>query len=231
MRPLGVWCSRRMAESERSPLAGAGTKCTKPTRRRVAVVAEREHRVAVIGRVHVVERHREAALRLAAQPRAADALDLAPLLERQLARAHDARGVAGLLQARDRLAHLADRPALEREARRMHDRLVADVDRAQADRVPVGEVLARDAEHRHAPGVRVAVPREVGQQRRGGRGVADRIARHERHAADGAVGEEGRALLVEEVRLVAAQREVGERVAAVALDQPARVAAIGRRPG
>ena len=141
MRPLGVWCSRRMAESERSPLAGAGTKCTKPTRRRSRVVAEREHRVAVIRRVHVVERHREAALRLAAQPRAADALDLAPLLERQLARAHDAGAVAGLLQAGDRLAHLADRPALEREARRMHDRLVADVDRAQPDRVPVGEVL------------------------------------------------------------------------------------------
>ena len=52
------------------------------------VVAEREHGIAVVGRVHVVERHREAALGLAAQPRAADALDLAPLLDRQLARAH-----------------------------------------------------------------------------------------------------------------------------------------------
>ena len=43
-----------------------GTKCTKPTSRRSRVVAEREHGVAVVGRVHVVERHREAALRLAA---------------------------------------------------------------------------------------------------------------------------------------------------------------------
>ena len=109
----------------------------------------------------------------------------------------------------------------------MHDRLVADVDRAQADRVPVGEVLARDAEHGDAPGVRVAVAREVGQQRGRGRSIADGVAGYERNAADGAIGEEGRALLVEEVRLVAAQREVGQGVAAVALDEPARVATIG----
>ena len=113
----------------------------------------------------------------------------------------------------------------------MHDGLVADVDRAQADRVPVGEVRAGDAERRDAPGVRVAVAREVGEQGRRGGGIADRIAGDERDAADGAVGEEGRALLVEEVRLVAAQREVGERVAAVALDEAARVAAVGRRAG
>ena len=139
----------------------------------------------------------------------------------------DARRVPGLAQARDRLAHLADRPALEREARGVHDRLVADVDRAQADRVPVGEVRARDAQRGDAPGVGVAVAREVGEQRRRGRRVADGIAGDERHAADRAVGEEGRALLVEEVRLVAPQREVGERVAAVALDEPPRVAAVG----
>ncbi len=182
----------------------------------------------MVGRVHVVERHREAALGLAAQPGAADALDLAPLLDRQLARAHHARRVPGLVQARDRLAHLADRPALEREARRVHDGLVAHVDRAQADRVPVGEVRLGDAERRHAPGVGVAVAREVGQQGGRGRGVSDGIAGHERHAADGSVGEEARALLVEEVRLVAAQREVGQRVAPVALDEAARVAAVGR---
>ena len=153
-----------MAESERSPLAGAGTKWTKPTRRLLAVVAEREDRVAVVGRVHVVERHREAALGLAAQPGAADALDLAPLLERQLARAHDARQVPALAQPRDRLPHLADRPALEREARGMDDRLVADVDRAQADRMPVGEVRAGDAERGDAPGVGMAVAGEGGEQ-------------------------------------------------------------------
>ncbi len=73
----------------------------------------------------------------------------------------------------------------------------------------------------------MAVAREIGQQRRSGRGIAHRVAGHERHSADGSVGEEGRALLVEEVRLVAAQREVGQGVATVALDQAARVTAIG----
>ncbi len=177
--------------------------------------------------MHVVERHREAALRLAAQPGAAHALDLAALLERQLARPNDARGVPGARQARDRLPHLADRPALEGEPRRPHDRLVADVDGAQPGGLPVGEMLAGDAEHRHAPRVRMAVAREVGQQsRRCGR-VADGVAGNERHPAHGAVRQEGRSLVVEEVRLVAAQREVGEGVAAMPLDEPARVATVG----
>ena len=76
----------------------------------------------------------------------------------------------------------------------MHDGLVADVDGAQSDRVPVREVLGRDAQNGHAPGVGVAVAREVGKQRRSGSRIAHRVAGHERHAADRAVGEEGRAL-------------------------------------
>ena len=91
MSPLGVWCSAAHGR-EREVAAGRRRhEVHEADEAPLAVVAEREDGVAVVGRVHVVERHREAALRLAAQPRAADALDLAPLLERQLARTHDAR--------------------------------------------------------------------------------------------------------------------------------------------
>ena len=54
--------------------------------------------------------------------------------------------------------------------------------------------------------------------------VADRVAGDERRAVDHAVGEERAAARREEVALVAAQREVGEAVGAVALDERRRPA-------
>ena len=203
-----------------------GTKWTKPANPAVAVVAEREHGVAVVGVLHVVEGHREAALRLAVQPGVAHACrSRRAARSAQLARAHDAAGVAGLAQARDRLAHLADRPALERERGRPHDRLVADVQGAQ----PGGFQVARWSAPTPITATRQACAwqwRAKSSSRAGDCGrVADRVAGDERHPADGAVGQEGRSLVVEEVRLVAAQREVGERVAA----SPRRRAGARRR--
>ena len=63
---------------------------------------------------------------------------------------------------------------------------------------------------------------ELGEQRVELRGVADRIAADERGARHDAVGEERATRRREEEALVAPQREEGEAVAAVLLDELAR---------
>ena len=57
----------------------------------------------------------------------------------------------------------------------MHDRLVAHVDRAQPIACQSSQVLARHAERSDAPGVRMAVLREAGEQRGRSRRIPDGI--------------------------------------------------------
>ena len=179
----------------------------------------------MLAREQVVERHREAALGLAAQPEVVDAADLPSLLDGQIAGAQHDRPIPGLLQPRARLPHLADRAALERELSRQHDGLVADVERAQPDRVPARHPGAADAEHGDPPRMAMALGKELAQQVGNRVRLADRVARDERDAAGHAVGHERAPLGVEEVRLVAPQREVAQRVAPVALDDATGVGA------
>src|SRR5205809_7277787 len=78
-----------------------------------------------------VEGHHEAALRLGAAPGARDRLELAPKLGPDLARMQRVGAIPGALQPVDRLAHLADGPALDREARHFDHSLVAVVERVE----------------------------------------------------------------------------------------------------
>ena len=65
------------------------------------------------------------------------------------------------------LAHHAHRPPLEREARRVHDRLVAEVHPAQPARLVDGQPVAGRADDRDRPAAvlreRLQVARRVGQ--------------------------------------------------------------------
>src|SRR5262245_5878032 len=80
-----------------------------------------------------VERHREAPLVGAAAPAAADRLELRELGVGELADLPQLGRVPLLLEPRDRLPDLADRPPLERERRGLDDGLVAEVHRAQPE--------------------------------------------------------------------------------------------------
>ena len=90
---------------------------------------ERFFSLRIAQRVH---RHAEAALGRAAAPVVRDLLEPATTSVVERAELGDRRVVAGLPQARNRLANLADRASLETEALRIDDRLVAEVERAQA---------------------------------------------------------------------------------------------------
>src|SRR5207244_12644723 len=127
-----------------------------------------------------------------------------------------AEAVAGLLQPRDRLAHLADGAALERELAGTEDRLVADLDRLQPE--PLVSLEVGGAEEREPPAVRVDDAAELGQQLVEFFLLADQVAADERAAADDAVGEECASARREEPALVPAQREERERVPTISLE-------------
>ena len=132
------------------------------------------------------------------------------------------RDVAGLLEPVHRLAHLADRAALERERGDVDDRLVAVVERVQPVRRVQRQAALGRAEDRDAPVARVRVLDEPADQLVEALARPDRVARDDRDAADDAVGEERRFVLGEEVRLVGAQHERRERVDAPRLHERAR---------
>ena len=118
-----------------------------------------------------------------------------------------------------RLADLSDRTALERERRGVDDRLVAVVQRVQSvcgvDRQP-GFGCAED---RDPPVAGASASDEAADERGAFVRRADRIAGDDCDAADDAVGEERRLVVVEEVRLVGAEDERRQRVDAPGLDE------------
>src|SRR5207253_5390095 len=91
-----------------------------------------------------VHRHREPALGPAAAPLRGDTSDLAAQVGVHVPDGERAHGEARLAEPAHRLAHLADRPPLERELRWTHDRLVAEVHGVEAElAVERNERLAR----------------------------------------------------------------------------------------
>ena len=137
--------------------------------------------------------------------------------------------VAGLAQARDRLAHLAHAAALEREGRRAQDGLVADRDRPHPPAAIQVEPLLRAVQHDHPPAALAAQAAEVLDQPGISSRRADRVAGHEGAPGDHAVGQEGVAGAREAVAAVGAQREERQAVAAVPIDEPAGAGAVGVR--
>ena len=230
--PFGASGRRRIVLSDQPPPAGDGARWRKPPTRPSASSASASTRARD---VEVVDRHREAALGLVAAPRRRDGRELVLELGRDVVGGDDAERVAGLLEPRDRLAHLADRAALERELLRPQHGLLPDRDRLEAERAIALEVRVGCADDREPPAAGADEPPQLGEEVVDLRLVADGIAADERRAGDDAVREEGAARGREEIALVAAQREEGEAVAAVRLDErprdPPLAHASARRPG
>jgi hypothetical protein len=86
-------------------------------------------------RVHC---HGEPTLARGSAPAGRNVVELSESCVVELRECAHLRGVAGLAEPVHGLSHLADRAAFERERRSVDDRLVADVDRAQAARRQTG---------------------------------------------------------------------------------------------
>src|SRR5205814_6229042 len=126
---------------------------------------------------------------------------------------------------------LPDRPALQRERGGVDDRLVAEVQRAQA-RLPVErqQPTAR-ADDADAQAVALGEGEGLTEKRAQRVRLADRVSGHEQHAALDAVAEEGAAVAREEVAQVATQLEEGEGVGTVGADEGSGHAALVPRGG
>src|SRR6266545_694212 len=150
------------------------------------VLAARDHEERFAVPEELVHRHREAALRPAPTPFFGDFLQLLAQRGRDLAlRKHDG-SVTGAPQAMSGLAHLPDRPALEREPSGAVE----------------GQELLACAENPNPPAASVRQAAEARQQRGELAGVTHRVSAHERRATEHGVGEERAAALREEVALV-----------------------------
>ena len=224
--PFGSPARRRIEASERPPVAGTGTRWMKPptwpsSRSATAISASGM-------REEAVHRHREAALGPAAAPLLRDRAKFVRKPRLDVPNLDHARAIALALEPRDGLPHLADRPSLEREVARDHDRLVPEVDRLEAHgRVERKQPLARREDGR-SPAAGLGDPPKLRHElARFGR-VSDRVAADQRDSMQDAVREERVPGGREEVALVVAQREERQRVeAGIADDAPG----LGARPG
>ena len=124
----------------------------------VGCATDDEHGILIVEAKQRVERHDEAAFRLAAAPRTGQLFELMSERRVDLARAQRARRVAGAFEPVDRLAHLPDRSSLQREGFGVDDGLVAVVERVQSVRAVDVERGFGCAEDRNPP---VARPREL----------------------------------------------------------------------
>src|SRR5437764_6900795 len=168
-------------------------------------------------RVHA---HRETALGRARQPANGYLLELAERAFVEAGKLCERRRVAALLEPCHRLAHLAYRPTIQREAPSFDDRFVAQVERTQARLPPERNQRFADAARRQLRASPLGVRRRLRDEAGQGGGWPNRVARAEQDAVFDPVGEEGGAGLVEQVLLVAAELEERERVGAVAADEP-----------
>src|SRR5262249_15615319 len=127
--------------------------------------------------------------------------------------------VTGLLETADRLSHLPDRTAVQREVGGRDHRLVAEVDGLEAELCVIRERLARRARDGDSPALARRDAAELGDEPAPLVAVSDRIAGDEGGAGDNAIREERLAARREEVALVAPKREVREAVGAVLSDE------------
>ena len=194
LKPFGVVRRRGIDESDsalprRRDARSGGSRPAlpsgaKPTTKTASLVAERRRAR------RAPSRSRARAGRRARSSR--DRLELAREARRRARSGAGRRAVKpALLEPVHRLAHLADRAALERERRGVDDRLVAVVERVQA-------VRARTAASQRSDAPRIATrqSRACAYATNGATSSspssprADRVARDDRDAADDAVGEE-----------------------------------------
>ena len=131
----------------------------------------------------------------------------------------EARAVPLFLQACDRLAHLPDRPALEREGPRLDDSLVAEVDGAQAELAPERQQALARAQRGDVQAASLGEDAQLSEQARNRLVRPDRVPGDEQDAGLDAVAQERAPVGVEEVVLVAAELEVGKRVRTVPADE------------
>ena len=183
------------------------------------------------GDVEVVDRHREAPLRLAAPPRGRDVLELGLQRRRDLVCRNYAERVPRLPEPGDGLAHLADRTSLERELARVEHGLLPDRHGLEPERAIALEMRVGGADDREPPAARAGDPAQLREEVVDLRLVADRIAADEGRSRDDAVGEKRAARRREEIALVATQGEEGKAVAAVHVDQLPRHAPLPHRLG
>ena len=195
---------------------------------RIAPVAgfasDREHEVLLDALDVLAELHREAALLGTVAPLLADLVELVD------------RAVAGRVGLLDQLEAMvladpvdgrADRlhvAALEAEVPAVEDRLVAEVERMEAALAVHRRRVLADGEERRLPALLGAIGEELVEHLADVLGRPDRVRGDHRVTADVGVGDQRLPVGGEEVALVAAQREVGERVRAVGADDPPRVA-------
>ena len=124
----------------------------------------------------------------------------------------------GLLDPGHRLAHLANRTALEREPRRLDDRLVTEVEPPESECLEGGRRRGTDRDRPEPEPARTRERGRLREERGHGRLGPDRVAGTEQHAALDAIAEERGAVVAEEVLLVAPELEEGEGVVAVPAD-------------
>src|SRR6266516_312496 len=176
--------------------------------------ADDEDRILVPELEELVQGHREPALRLAPTPLSKDRLEPLPQAGTDLARPQDLGAIARPLEPVDGLAHLPDRPSLEREGAGLDHRLVAVVERVQAMLAIQLEAALRGPQDRDAPVAGVCELDEVRDEGPECTGCAHWVSRDDRDSAHDFVGDEGAVLVAEEVRLFRAQNEGGKRVGA-----------------
>jgi hypothetical protein len=167
--------------------------------------------------VEVVDRHREAALALAAAPGSGHGLELGLQLAIDGVRSHHADRVAGLPQPRDRLPHLADRAAFEGELLRAQHSLLPHRHGLEPEGPVAIEVRIGGADDREPPAAGANDAPQLREELVHLLLVAHRIAADQRRPRHHSVGEEGAARRREEVALVPSQRKEGEAVSAVCL--------------
>ena len=179
-------------------------------------VAGRSHdSVALLVASELLQRHREAALVGACAPGLGDALELGQRLVRDVGERLHPERVPGLLDPVDRLADLADRPAFERELRRLDDRLVAEIEAPQAERLERRRQIGADRHRTEPEPARLRERGRLLEEGRHRRRRAHRVAGAQHHPSLDAVAEERGPVVREQVLLVAPQLEERQRVVAV----------------
>jgi hypothetical protein len=197
----------------------------------LGVARQDDEAVRVRGRVEPVHCHREAALRRAVAPALGDPLQLGHSGLVELAERLRLGAVAGARDTVDRLADLLDCAALKREPVGRDDRLIADVERAQAGLlVEIQQPVARP----HGGHLQPAALGEVqdGAQHARQRVVgAHGIAGQHEHPRRDATAGEAAPVVGEEVAAILAQIEVGQRVLTMSAHEICRQAPHPRRRG
>ena len=208
----GLRCRVTPHQVERHPVRAPGDELQQAPDPSVLARGD-EDRVRVEGVGRAAQRHREAALGLAAAPGRRVREDGPALVRGEVGHAAYPGVVARPPDATHHLADVAHRAALEGEVRDLEDRLVAELHRRE-----VGEPGPREsrplaaAEHGRRPRV-VGGRGEEGRHRPGpGLGVADRVPAGEHDATDDPIGDGGLARVGPDEALVAAQVEVAQRV-------------------